>query len=1623
MWPSPRPPRRYTVLILIVALFMIPAARPAAAEGINLSWDECGSAGTAIKTFACNRGSTAPLTLVGSFRPPAGVNEFLGTSSVIRVTSRNLPNWWALGEFDCRRASLNTEFRYDAGGACTDFYDREAVGGFLYQVGGFGTNTAKLLVQSAVPYDKRGPVSPANEYYAFKLLLVPDRVNECEGCATPVTLRLNSIQLFQPHDLQNDPTITTPLVRAVAHWQAPAGDLPQLSSFAPGAGAPGSEVNLTGLHLDGTSAVRFNGLAAEFEVVSNNFVRAIVPAGAHSGPIAVSTPFGDAASSGAFIVAPVVEAFLPRQAPAGTEVVVRGYNFQNAGAVKFGSLDAQHQIVSDNELRATVPAGAVDGPISVINAAASGVSAVPFQVGLVTGALNLAWDDCGSAGTEIKQFACNRSSGRGSSLIGSFAPPSGVDQLTGLKAEIGIFATELPDWWKHGAAHCRASSGLDLSFSFEGTSGACSDVWAGRASGNIGYELNFQGPNTARMTVHGAMNATAPVDPRREYYGFKVNLLPARTTSCEGCDTPVRLVLNQIQLLQIPSAAYDPVITATYERNSALWQGTPGPLPQITSISPRAGVTGMVVEIQGQNLTGATGVRFGTQPAASFELVSDALVRAIVPGDPRTGSILLKTRFGSARSESLFIVPPTILTFAPGQAPAGHEVLIEGYNFTRSTAVLFAVPSGTPSLGRNAAFTILSDSQILAIVPMNAGEGPIRVTNPAGTRRSEHIFTPGSPLDAPVIESFTPSVGAPGTNVAISGLRLAGTTAVQFGGVPATSFTAQTDNLLRAIVPVGARSGNIRITTPGGIVVSTVPFLVAPRITAFAPLEAGAGQSITILGQNFANATAVRFNGDANASFEIRSDTLIVATVPPDATDGAIRVLGPGGQAISAEAFIFKANSLIGGLNLSWSDCGEFGEEDKSFVCNSNEGSRFTLVGSFVAPSRVTQFLGASAEMRIESKATELPDWWKFGTNQCRGSGFSVDYNFTDGYEACEDFTIGRAAGGFVYEIGQHGPNSVRVRIQYAIPYDSRGPLTPGTEYYAFKVKIARTRTVGAPSCEGCNEPVTLTLREMQLFQPAELNHDPVIESVAFRNKVRWQPSHNGTNLVSDPSFETSIGPWGPVGGATLTQVAEPHEGAFALKVTGPDGPPLEFGINDTPNLVVATPDSNRTYRFSAWVRSPAPGLKFQLRAREYANRVRIQTASSPWIPTTEQWHEVSSRVTSRAVGSTIDFQIICLGTGPGAELFVDDVEVAMTGSEPEIEAVRKIDATPGVPLEFIVTTADPSGAPITSLTADLSELPMLHDATFTVDPGNMRGVFRWTPQPEDADWEFKVTFDAVSVLDQSHTTKITVLPLETSPSIVPNGSFEDPVSGWRAYDSASFERVQPGRLGDWAISVHQPDSTSEYGFNDAPNWIRTTPAAGVPYRFSCWVRGAVGTGVATLRVREYLGAVKVGNSTISSRIALTPQWRQIRVDHVTGAAGSTLDFQVLCDPAAPGTTFQLDDVSIRPLAQPGVPSAAIEREEHGLTFAAPTVFPNPFRQRALLGFTLARPGPLRIDVYDLHGRRVRRVHDGPNSAAGTHEFELDGRNDHGQKLGPGIFFYRIESTAGEHRGRFVILE
>jgi uncharacterized repeat protein (TIGR03803 family) len=77
---------------------------------------------------------------------------------------------------------------------------------------------------------------------------------------------------------------------------------------------------------------------------------------------------------------------------------------------------------------------------------------------------------------------------------------------------------------------------------------------------------------------------------------------------------------------------------------------------------------------------------------------------------------------------------------------------------------------------------------------------------------------------APFVESL-PTSGKTGAQVKILGTDLTGTTGVSFDGVAAI-FKVETPTAIVATVPASAKSGKIKVDTPGGVLVSNVAFVV-----------------------------------------------------------------------------------------------------------------------------------------------------------------------------------------------------------------------------------------------------------------------------------------------------------------------------------------------------------------------------------------------------------------------------------------------------------------------------------------------------------------------------------------------------------------------------------------------------------------------------------------------------------------------------------------------------------------------------------------------------------------------------------------------------------------------------
>jgi len=85
------------------------------------------------------------------------------------------------------------------------------------------------------------------------------------------------------------------------------------------------------------------------------------------------------------------------------------------------------------------------------------------------------------------------------------------------------------------------------------------------------------------------------------------------------------------------------------------------------------------------------------------------------------------------------------------------------------------------------------------------------------------------------------------------------------------------------------------------------------------------------------------------------------------------------------------------------------------------------------------------------------------------------------------------------------------------------------------------------------------------------------------------------------------------------------------------------------------------------------------------------------------------------------------------------------------------------------------------------------------------------------------------------------------------------------------------------------------------------------------------------------------------------------------------------------------------------------------------SAFPNPFRQQATIRFALARPAAVRLSIYDVGGRRVATLIEGP-LLAGEHRRVWDGRDDAGRVVAGGAYFYRLEAGSWRAAGRVLKL-
>ncbi len=216
---------------------------------------------------------------------------------------------------------------------------------------------------------------------------------------------------------------------------------------------------------------------------------------------------------------------------------------------------------------------------------------------------------------------------------------------------------------------------------------------------------------------------------------------------------------------------------------------------------------------------------------------------------------------------------PAVSGLNPSSGAAGGNVTITGVNFTGVNAVKFANNVA-------AQFTINSDTQITAVVPNGAANGPITISKPNCADAQTASFTPVGAVASVSAASFLGQtlasesiVAAFGSNLATSlqianstplPTILAGTTVKvrDSAGVERLSplfFVAPTQ--VNYLVPAGTATGAATVTITSG---SGAVSIGATQIASVAPGFFTANAS----GQGVASGIAIRVRQDGSQSFE-----------------------------------------------------------------------------------------------------------------------------------------------------------------------------------------------------------------------------------------------------------------------------------------------------------------------------------------------------------------------------------------------------------------------------------------------------------------------------------------------------------------------------------------------------------------------------------------------------------------------------------------------------------------------------------------------------------------------------------------------------------------------------------
>jgi uncharacterized repeat protein (TIGR01451 family) len=445
-------------------------------------------------------------------------------------------------------------------------------------------------------------------------------------------------------------------------------------------------VTISGYNLTGVVSVTFYGAAGTITGYGANQLEVYPPTAPGFGPIEVFSPSGNFTTSNDFTNTSeaIITGFSPAIGPVGTPVSIYGMNFTAATTVQFGAIGAKPTVVSDTELYALAPPGAITAPIKVGDDTGSSVSSSNF---VVTGAGPYITGTVPASGVRGQSIRINGVNF--TNLTASAVQFDGVTATYETPTSTTALSAAVPAGASTGRITVNNSSGSGVSPAL----------------------FYLQPWITGFGAPGGIVNSTLLL------YGR--SLTNATSVTVNGVEYEFTNSNSQIGAI-IPTNATTGLVEVTTPGGIFISTNDFDILPKIYSFSPVIGPAGTVVTIDGTSLFNVNNVEFGGVSATPIS-VSTNEVQVAVPSGAKSGPLTVVTQYGANVSTNDFTATKPSLLFLrksvfPTLATTNDEVTYTltvtnvGPSIATSLIVTDSIPNGLVVISTNATLGSVTNS-------------------------------------------------------------------------------------------------------------------------------------------------------------------------------------------------------------------------------------------------------------------------------------------------------------------------------------------------------------------------------------------------------------------------------------------------------------------------------------------------------------------------------------------------------------------------------------------------------------------------------------------------------------------------------------------------------------------------------------------------------------------------------------------------------------------------------------------------------------------------------------------------------------------------------------------------